>query len=78
MSQVAYIVKLDQQDGVDKALTAQEIEEELTAAGMSVLSVSPWSSPNEALGATAGLLSGTSPNPGLGLSLPGLSGDNTL
>jgi len=47
MPQVAYIVKLDQPNGVDKLVTADEINEELSAAGFSVIAVNPWSSPEE-------------------------------
>lgn len=47
MPQVAYIVKLDQPNGVDKLVTADEIREELESAGFSVIAVNPWSSPEE-------------------------------
>lgn len=72
MPQVAYIVKLDQPNGIDKLVTSDEIADELSGAGFSVLSVEPWASPNDALSAGQSLLS--NPSLGLGgLSSPGLS-----
>lgn len=76
MALSAFIVKIELPDASDKTLTSDEIKEELSAAGLDVKSVAPWSSPGEASSQAAGLLSNTSPNPGTGLSLPGLGHTN--
>jgi len=73
MPQIAYIVKLDQPAGTDKALTADEIIDELSAAGFSVIDVQPFSSPQEATGLGQSLLAS---NPGLGLLSPQPSPQN--
>ncbi len=76
MSQQAFIVKLNLDDGIDAQSVVDDITENLVQDGYQVISVAPWKTQDEAesMGTSLGLIGGQPTSDQADLGVPGLGG----